>query len=69
MPYPRHFSFKKWKECRRCGLDYPKQELRRDSFGVDICPQCIDEDGHDEHLSRMEVRGEEVREDVEDNVI
>jgi len=42
MPYPRHITFQKWKECPRCGLDWPVDQLSKDSTGVKVCPECYD---------------------------
>ena len=60
MPYPRSFSFRRWKECSRCGLDYPLNELRRDSYGSNICPECVDVDGYDEERRKVTMRMEEL---------
>ncbi len=65
MPYPNRFSFKQWKECRRCGFHWPKDELSRDSFGNDVCPECYDKDGVNEERARLSPRGEELSDDYD----
>lgn len=60
MPYPWRKSFRKWEECPRCGLDYPKNTLRRDYTGAKVCPYCWDEEGADEHRRRINIKIEEL---------
>lgn len=58
MPYPTRFSFNEWLECRRCGFHWPKDELSKDSFGFNICPECLDDDGVNENKARITLRTE-----------
>lgn len=58
MPYPNRFSFREWKECRRCGSHWPKEELSKDSFGFNICPECYDADGFNEEKARINLKTE-----------
>ena len=69
MPYPNRFSFRQWKECRRCGNDWPKEELSKDSFGFNICPECLDSDGVDEHRARITLKMQALASDDEEGIL
>jgi len=60
MPYPRSKTFQRWKECDRCGLDYPINELRRDYSGAKVCPDCFDPKGFKENLANVSLTTEEL---------
>jgi uncharacterized Zn finger protein (UPF0148 family) len=60
MPYPRHKTFQRWDECPRCGLDWPKSQLRRDYTGAKVCPNCWDEEGFEENKRRVNIKIEEL---------
>ena len=60
MPYPRTVTFQRWKECPRCGLDYPVNQLSRDSTGAKVCPECYDVAGRDIEMAKLNLRIEEL---------
>jgi hypothetical protein len=63
MPYPRHKTFQIWKECPRCGLHWPQNQLSRDHTGAKVCPECWDQEGHSEELRKLHLRTEEMKSD------
>ena len=63
MPYPRHFTWQRWKECSRCGFHFPIKELHKDSYSIDVCSDCFDPDGYDEERRKIEFRLEEFKDD------
>lgn len=63
MPYPRHFTWQRWEECPRCGLDWPKDQLKREYTGAKVCPECFDQKGYEEALDDVMRRLEEDQKD------
>lgn len=45
----RHYSWRKWKDCERCGLPWPEEELVLQK-GVLVCPECYDEKDHADYI-------------------
>lgn len=70
MPYPRWPTGQKWLPCYICGFDYPKSQLRKDSYGPQRCPKCYDSDGFEEVKKNILLQHEDmVEENLEDNII
>ena len=43
IPKNNKITGQKWKDCDRCGLSWPKAQLRRESeTGSKVCPNCYD---------------------------
>lgn len=59
---PRHYSYRKWEECIRCGFTYPKQEMRREYTGKKVCPDCLDQKGFKEYRAERGTNIEEITE-------
>jgi hypothetical protein len=55
MPYPRHFSFRRWQECPRCHFDWPLEELWKDTTGWKVCPKCYNGLARDNYVSLNEL--------------
>jgi hypothetical protein len=68
MPYPRSKTFKRWRECDRCGFDFPLNELSRDYSGARVCQFCYDPKGFEENLQDISMPFEDLEEEeyVED---
>ena len=60
MPYPHFKTFQRWKECPRCGFDFPVSQLSRDSTGAKVCPECYDPPGRDAEIAKITLSIEEL---------
>ena len=58
----RRITFSRWERCPRCGLDWPKKELRREpETGAVVCFECFDEPSHADIKARSEAKTTETR--------
>lgn len=46
-------TYHKWKDCDRCALPWPEDQLRRQR-GALVCPECFDSPCHEDHVAAQE---------------
>jgi len=53
-------TFNRWEDCDRCGFSWPVRELKRQK-GALVCPECLDDPGHEDAKREGELRDPEGR--------
>lgn len=58
MPKNNKATGQRWKECDRCGMEYPLSQLKKQD-GFWLCKEmCVDMPGRDYYLKQLTVEGE-----------
>lgn len=57
--YNTYVRYEKWRECARCGFDFPYSALSTDPIsGLVVCEGCKDDKGHPEYMADLNLPDE-----------